>query len=108
VAGTCITGKEAVEQASRLAPDLVLMDIRLEGEMDGIEAAQHIRSLFDVPVIFLTAYSDESTVQLAKVSEPFATSSSPSTSAMLKSTIEISLHRHKMETARKESDLRDY
>ena len=56
------SGEEAVKKAGELQPDLVLMDIRLEGEMDGIEAAEEIRERLGIPVIYLTAYSDSSTV----------------------------------------------
>ena len=63
------TGEDAVLQAEKTRPDLVLMDIRLEGEMDGIEAAEKIRALFNIPVVYLTAYSDETTLQRAKTTE---------------------------------------
>ena len=65
------SGEEAVEKAAETHPNLVLMDIQLEGEMDGVEAADQIRSRFDIPVVYLTAFSDDSTLQRAKVSEPF-------------------------------------
>ena len=62
--------EEAVDKAGEMRPDLVLMDIQLQGEMDGVEAARHIRTRFDIPVIFLTAYADEETLQRAKITEP--------------------------------------
>ena len=65
------SGEEAVEAASRLRPDLVLMDIKLSGVMDGIVAAAQIRERFDIPVVYLTAYADEATLERAKVTEPF-------------------------------------
>jgi CheY-like chemotaxis protein len=59
VAALISSGEEAVARATELRPDLVLMDVRLEGAMSGIEAARQIRSFLDIPVIFLTAYSNE-------------------------------------------------
>ena len=60
-------GEEAIEKAAETRPDLVLMDIRLKGDMDGIEAAAEIRARFDIPVVYLTAYVDEATLQRAKL-----------------------------------------
>src|SRR5512137_2466468 len=71
VVGTAAEGAEAVELACRLLPEVVLMDIRLKGPMDGIEAAEAIRSRIDLPVIYLTSYSDSATLARAKLSEPF-------------------------------------
>ena len=71
VSGTVIYGEKAIEKVEELSPDLVLMDIVLKGEMDGIEAAEIIRSRFDVPVIFLTAYADEERFERAKLTIPF-------------------------------------
>src|SRR5215211_5478121 len=63
--------EEAVRMARDLKPDLVLMDIMLTHEMDGIEAAEQIRKLHQIPVVYLTAYSDRQTLQRAKLTEPF-------------------------------------
>jgi len=71
VLGIFDTGEEAIQRAGELRPKLILMDIVLKGEMDGIDAAQKIRELYDIPIIYLTAYSDEKTLQRAKVTEPF-------------------------------------
>ena len=101
----CSTGEDAVQQAGRLEPDLVLMDIKLEGEMDGIEAAGKIRKLYDIPVIYLTAFSDEKTVERAKLTEPSGflvkgqgMLSKPFEESELHAAIEITLYRHQMET----------
>src|SRR5436853_252174 len=67
VLGVVSSGPEAIRKASETKPDLVLMDIRLKGEMDGVQAARQIRENLDIPVIYLTAYSDESTLARAKV-----------------------------------------
>ena len=100
----CSTGEDAVQQAGRLEPDLVLMDIKLEGEMDGIEAAAQIRKSYDIPVIYLTAYSDEKTVERAKLTEPSGflvkgqgMLSKPFDEHELNAAIEITLYRHQME-----------
>jgi CheY-like chemotaxis protein len=65
------SGEEAIQKVVEMQPDLVLMDIRLEGSMDGVEAAEKIRSEFNIPVVYLTAYMDDSTVQRAMITEPF-------------------------------------
>ena len=67
---TAVRGKEAVEIAERDKPTLVLMDINLKGEMNGIDAAREIRSRFGIPVIFMTGYSDENTKKAAMVAKP--------------------------------------
>jgi two-component system cell cycle sensor histidine kinase/response regulator CckA len=86
------TGEEAVQRADALHPDLVLMDIRLEGPMDGIQAADAIRSRLDIPVIYLSAFADKQTVERAKVTEPFGE---------LHSTIEVALYKRKSEGQRR-------
>ena len=70
IAASVPSGEEAVQQAAALHPDLVLMDIQLAGDLDGVAAAEQIRTQYDIPVIFLTAYADEATLQRAKVAEP--------------------------------------
>ena len=65
VAGTASRGEEAIELARRLDPQLILMDVRLEGDIDGITAAETIRDEHDVPVVFLTAHADDDTLQRA-------------------------------------------
>ena len=71
VSAVVFSGEEAIKKAAETHPDLVLMDIRLKGEMDGIEAAEQIRVRFNIPVVYLTAYTDDETLQRAKVTEPF-------------------------------------
>ena len=65
------SGKEALEKARETQPDLVLMDIVLKGEMDGVTAAKYIHDQLHIPVVYLTAYSDEDTLKRAKITEPF-------------------------------------
>ena len=65
------SGKEAIQKVDKDKPDLILMDIVLRGDMDGITTAEHIHSKCGLPVIYLTAYADQGTVQRAKVAEPY-------------------------------------
>jgi CheY-like chemotaxis protein len=96
------TGEEAVEKAEKEKPDLVLMDIVLRGEMDGIEAAHQIRAHFDIPVVYLTAYADDKTVERAKVTEPFGYLIKPFKDRELHAIIELALYKHKTEKEREE------
>lgn len=96
VVGNVLTGEEAVTKAIDLKPDLILMDIRLKGMIDGIEAAQKIRSKTDIPIIYLTAYGDEETVHRAKKTEPSAYIIKPFNELSLRSNIEIVLHQQKL------------
>jgi PAS domain S-box-containing protein len=91
------TGEEAVQSVRETLPDLVLMDIKLEGEMDGIEASRRVRELADVPIIYLTAYSDEQTLERAKESEPFGYILKPFNEYDLTNTIEMVLYKHEAE-----------
>ncbi len=97
VCGTASSGERAIEQAATTEPDLVLMDIRLKGNLDGIEAAQEIRRRFQTPVIFLTAYTDEATLQRAKITEPFGYLIKPFEERELHTAVEMALHNHRME-----------
>jgi len=94
VVGTAARGDEAVEKACRLKPDVVLMDIMLKGSMDGIAATEAIRRRFDVPVIYLTAYSDPATLERAKLSEPFGYILKPFEERELATIIEMALYKH--------------
>jgi len=100
------SGEKAIEKATELVPGLVLMDIKLKGKMDGIEAAEKIRSLLDVPVVYLTAYTDESTLQRAKITEPYGYIVKPLEERELHSNIEIALYKHEAEKKIKESEER--
>ena len=94
------SGEEAIKEAEKARPDLVLMDIMLEGEWDGVEAAEQIRQRFNIPVIYLTAYADENTLQRAKIAEPFGYLLKPFEERELHTTIEIALYKHKAEEER--------
>ena len=96
------SGEEAIRKAEENRPDLVLMDIVLQGEMSGIEAAGQIRSQFDIPVIYLTAYADKETLNLAKTTEPFGYMLKPFEEKKIHTAIEMALYKHKKEKALKE------
>jgi len=97
VAAVAASGEEAIEKATSRQPDVVLMDIVLKGRIDGVQAAQHIRDHLHIPVIYLTAYADEDTLQRAKVTEPFGYILKPFEERELHIAIELALYRHKME-----------
>jgi len=103
VPAVCSTGAEAIRKADELRPDLVLMDIMLREKMNGITAAGQIRSLFNVPVIYLTAYVDDNTLERAKLTEPFGYITKPFEDRELKGAIEIALYKSRMERKLKES-----
>ncbi len=94
---TAGNGHEAIAAADRMDPDLVLMDIRLNGQPDGIETARRIRSRKNVPVIYVTAYGDDDTLRRAKVGEPFGYVLKPFEDHDLRIAIETGLHRHRVE-----------
>ena len=97
VVASTSTGEEAVELAESHRPSLVLMDIHLKGEMDGIEAAEQIWGGFQIPVIYLTANADEETLQRAKITEPYGYLIKPFEERELHTTIEMALYRARME-----------
>jgi len=88
---------DALLGVERLRPDLVLMDIRLRGPQDGIEAAEQIRRSFHVPVMFVTAHADRDTLERAKITEPFGYIVKPFHSVDFRAQIEMALWKHKME-----------
>jgi len=104
VCATASSGEEAIRKAGETHPDLVVMDIRLKGDMDGVEAAQEIHARFDIPVIYLTAYADNDTLQRAKITEPFGYIIKPFEEIQLHSTIEMALHKHHMERKLRETE----
>ena len=97
VVGNVSSGEDAISKSDQLRPELVLMDVRLRGEMDGIQAAEIIRDRFNVPVVYLTAYADEETILRAKKTTPFGYVVKPFNERELRATIEIALYTHQME-----------
>ena len=97
VSALASSGEEAIEKAAETQPDLILMDIVLQGEMDGVEAVAQIQSVSDIPVVYLTAYADEKTLQRAKITEPYGYILKPFAESGLYSNIEMALYKHKAE-----------
>ncbi|HYW22172.1 MAG TPA: response regulator [Nodularia sp. (in: cyanobacteria)] len=97
VSGIAASGQEAINKTLEFCPDLVLMDIRLKGQIDGIEAADEIHKHLDIPIIFLTAYADDKTLDRAKITEPFGYLLKPFKERELQINIEIALTKHKLE-----------
>jgi two-component system cell cycle sensor histidine kinase/response regulator CckA len=97
VTGTVSSAEECVESAELRRPDLVLMDIHLQGDIDGIEAARLLRERFDIPVVFLSAYADEGTVARAKMTAPLGYLLKPFRKSELRSAVEVGLFRHQLE-----------
>lgn len=104
VTGVAYSGDEAVEKAKSLSPDLILMDIMIPGKLDGIEAAKTLKTKLGIPVIFLTAYSEEKIIQRAKKAEPYGYILKPFQDRELKAAIDVALYKKKMEKALKESE----
>jgi signal transduction histidine kinase len=96
VPATVGTGEGAIEQVRDLRPDVVLMDIRLPGTIDGIQAASTVREQHDIPVIFLTAHSDDETLRRAMRTEPVGYLVKPFFAPQLRCAIEIALHRREI------------
>ncbi len=98
------TGQKAIEKAETDIPDIILMDIRIKGELDGIETAEVIRSRFGIPVIFSTAYLDEKRIKRAKITMPFGYVLKPIQERDLRVTIEMALYVAKIDVKRKNAE----
>jgi DNA-binding response OmpR family regulator len=97
VAGVTAHGDRALEMAGQLHPDLVLMDVNILGDRDGVTIATEIRERYDIPSIFLTAYSDDETIARATDSNPLGYLIKPIAERELKAAIEISLYKHRLD-----------
>jgi len=106
VIGPVSSGKEAVKQTAENCPDLVLMDIVLKGEMNGTEAARRIIESYDVPVVYLTAHTDDGTVQQAKTTSPYGYVVKPFDDRQLQTVMEMATYRHGAERVLRESEER--
>ena len=106
VVGASSTGEKAITLAHETKPDVVLMDIMLKGDMNGIETASRIKAELKIPVIYLTAYADEATLAKAKVTEPYGYIIKPFKEIDLHTSIEMALYKHGKESeVLKERDL---
>jgi len=104
VVSSVSSGKRAIQIANDLKPDIVLMDIRIKGEIDGIHAANQIRKKFSIPVIYITAYSDNETLKRARVTEPFGYLIKPFEARELDAVIKMALYKHQMEQKLKQNE----
>ena len=94
----------AIQKAQETGPDIVLMDVMLQGDITGVEAAEQIYTNFSIPVVYLTAYADSTTVQQAKKTEPFGYIIKPFEERELQTTIEIALYKYKMQMELKDRE----
>lgn len=95
------TGEEAIRMAEITFPDLILMDVMLKGDMNGVEAAEEIQKRFSIPIIYLTAYSNDDVLEKAKTTQPYGYIVKPFTSNDLHSNVEMALYRHKIDKTKK-------
>ncbi len=102
VSGIASSGEDALSKVIETSPDLVLMDIVIQGEMDGIEVAKRIHDQFEIPIIYLTAYSDHVNLQRAKTTEPFGYLLKPFNDRELEITIEIALYKDRVQKRMKD------
>ncbi|MDP2796731.1 MAG: PAS domain S-box protein, partial [Methanoregula sp.] len=98
------TGEDAIRAVKTQKPDLVLMDIVLIGEMDGIVAAENIRAIADIPIIYLTAYTDDLRLKQARLTEPYGYIVKPAQNRELNASIEMALYKHALDRKLKESE----
>jgi two-component system cell cycle sensor histidine kinase/response regulator CckA len=98
VSGIVDSGEGAIEKVEEARPDLILMDIRLNGSLDGIETARRVQHRHDIPVIYLTAHTDSETVKRAKITGPFGYLAKPISQSALSLSLEMALYKHKVES----------
>jgi PAS domain S-box-containing protein/putative nucleotidyltransferase with HDIG domain len=106
VCGTAASGEEAVSVATAKRPDLILMDVQLRGEVDGVQTAKQIRDLIEIPIIYLTAFADDRTVERAKLTQPFGYLIKPFSEKELYAAIEMALYKNSMEVRVRDSERR--
>ncbi len=104
ICGLAASGADAIKKAEKARPDVVLMDIMLKGEMDGIEAAEQIHSKLSVPIVYVTAHADETTLQRAKRTEPMGYLLKPFNERELHAAIEIAIYKHTTERLLKDRE----
>ncbi|MEO5356588.1 MAG: response regulator [Nitrospirae bacterium YQR-1] len=98
---------EAIIKAEADKPDIILMDIVIQGDMDGIDTAAEITKRFEIPIIFMTAYADEKLLERAKITEPYGYIIKPSNDKEIHVTLKMALYKHKMEKWRKSAEYKD-
>ncbi len=101
------SSEQAISKAGTDRPDLILMDIAIQGAMDGIDTAAEIARRFEIPVVFMTAYADEALLERAKITEPYGYLVKPSTDKEMHIMIKMALYKHKMNEWRKSSEYKE-
>jgi PAS domain S-box-containing protein len=104
VSGIVASGKEAIDSVKQSPPDLILMDIKIKGDIDGIQTAEVIQSQFDIPIVYLTAFADESTLSRARITAPYGYIIKPFDKKTAHTMIEIALYKNSMEKTIKENE----
>ncbi|MGA7721992.1 MAG: PAS domain S-box protein [Ignavibacteriaceae bacterium] len=104
VIDTSSSGPDAIKKAELHKPDLIIMDIRLKGDMDGIETSASIKKTMEVPIVYLTAHADDNTLQRAKITEPYGYIIKPFEERELNTALEMALYKHAMEKRLRESE----
>jgi CheY-like chemotaxis protein len=104
VPAVVVSGEEALQRVTETHPDLVLMDIRLKGAMDGIDAAEAIQACFSIPVLYLTALSDEETVRRAEKTKPCGYLTKPISGSELRTTVEMALRRRPAKSSQEKGE----
>ncbi len=106
IVGNASSGEDALARIGQLLPDVVLMDIKLKGAMDGIETAESVKNAFDIPVIYTTAYADFATLERAQVTEPFGYILKPYDDRELRVTIRMALYKHRIDKVIRRDNLK--
>lgn len=104
VCGIVVSGPEAIKLTAEKRPDIILMDINIKGPFDGVETAEKIKGMYDIPIIFLTAFTDSSTLERAKIAQPYGYIVKPFEERELHTSIEIALYKHNMERKLRDSE----
>jgi PAS domain S-box-containing protein len=109
VVGVASTGKDAINKAEKFKPDLIIMDISLKGDMDGIEAAEEIKTLYNIPVVYMSAFTDINTFERIKFTNPYGFVNKPVSSELLLISIETAIYKHNLdkELAKSKQKLED-
>src|SRR6266566_2063021 len=104
VPAVATTGEEALERAAESSPDLVLMDIVLKGDLDGIETTKRLHDQCHVPVVYLSSYEDDQTLDRARETAPYGYLIKPYEERELRATIEMALYKHRVEQCLRETE----
>ena len=106
ICGIVASGNEAIRLTNEQKPNIILMDINIKGSLDGVETAEKIKGIYDIPIIFLTAFADSSTLERAKITQPYGYIIKPFEERELHTSIEIALYKHNMEKRLRDSERR--